>query len=62
MWVSYRINQKQNGRILQRNAELPEPELIEQDGGFSVTLFKNKLTVEQLTKLGLNERQLKAVE
>lgn len=43
-------------------AELPEPELIEQDGGFSVTLFKNKLAGEQLTKLGLNERQLKAVE
>ncbi|WP_341831324.1 ATP-binding protein [Sphingobacterium thalpophilum] len=45
-----------------KQAELPEPELIEQDGGFSVTLFKNKLTVEQLTKLGLNERQLKAVD
>ncbi|MGV3761383.1 ATP-binding protein [Parapedobacter sp.] len=23
-----------------RQAELPEPELIEQDGGFSVTLFQ----------------------
>ncbi|MGO1245293.1 MAG: ATP-binding protein [Sphingobacterium sp.] len=45
-----------------KQAELPEPELLEQEGGFSVTLFKNKLTVEQLTKLGLNERQLKAVE
>ncbi len=43
-------------------AGLPEPELIEQDGGFLVTLFKNNLTKEQLTKLGLNERQLKAVE
>jgi ATP-dependent DNA helicase RecG len=43
-------------------AGLPEPELIEQDGGFFVTLFKNNLTKEQLTKLGLNERQLKAVE
>jgi len=45
-----------------KQAELPEPELVEQEGGFSVTLFKNKLTVEQLTKLGLNDRQLKAVE
>lgn len=43
-------------------AGLPEPELIEQDGGFFVTLFKNSLTAEQLTKLGLNDRQLKAVE
>ncbi len=43
-------------------AGLPEPELIEQDGGFCVTLFKNNLTKEHLTKLGLNERQLKAVE
>ncbi|WP_185210620.1 ATP-binding protein [Sphingobacterium mizutaii] len=42
-------------------AGLPEPELIEQDGGFFVTLFKNSLTTEQLTKLGLNDRQLKAV-
>ena len=39
-----------------KQAKLPEPELIEQDGGFSVTLFKNKLAKEQLTKLGLNER------
>jgi len=45
-----------------QQAGLPEPELIEQDGGFFVTLFKNNLTSEQLSKLGLNERQLKAVE
>jgi ATP-dependent DNA helicase RecG len=45
-----------------KQAELPEPELTERDGGFLVTLFKNNLTEEQLTKLGLNERQLKAVE
>lgn len=44
-----------------QQAGLPDPELIEQDGGFFVTLFKNNLTSEQLTKLGLNERQLKAV-
>ena len=43
-------------------AGLPEPELIEQDGGFLVTLFKDNLTAERLIKLGLNERQLKAVE
>ena len=45
-----------------KEAGLPEPELIEQDGGFLVTLFKNNLSEEQLKKLGLNERQIKAVE
>ena len=44
-----------------KSAELPEPELIERDGGFMVTLFKNNLTEEQLKKLGLNQRQIKAV-
>ena len=44
-----------------KKAGLPEPELIEENGGFLVTLFKNNLTDEQLAKLGLNERQLKAV-
>jgi ATP-dependent DNA helicase RecG len=44
-----------------KEAELPEPEMQEQDGGFSITLFKNNLTHEQLTKLGLNDRQVKAV-
>lgn len=44
-----------------KQADLPEPELIEQDGGFSVTLFKNQLTKEQLKKLGLNERQIDAI-
>jgi ATP-dependent DNA helicase RecG len=42
-------------------AGLPEPELIEEDGGFMVTLFKNRFTEEQLQQLGLNERQIKAV-
>ncbi len=41
---------------------LPEPEIMERDGGLLVTMFKNNLTDEQLAKLGLNERQLKAVE
>ncbi len=44
-----------------KEAELPEPEMQEQDGGFNITLFKNKLTQEQLAKLGLNDRQVKAV-
>ena len=33
----------------------------EQDGGFIITLFKNNLTQAQLIKLGLNDRQIKAV-
>jgi ATP-dependent DNA helicase RecG len=33
----------------------------ELNGGFIVTLFKNTLTEGQLTKLGLNSRQIKAV-
>jgi ATP-dependent DNA helicase RecG len=45
-----------------KQAELPEPEMLEQDGGFIITLFKSKLTDEQLIKLGLNDRQLKAVQ
>ena len=44
-----------------KEAELPEPEMQEQDGGFSITLFKNNLTQEHLIKLGLNDRQVKAV-
>lgn len=43
-------------------AGLPEPEIIERDGGLLVTLFKNNLTSEKLKKLGLNKRQLKAIE
>ena len=42
-------------------AGFPKPELIERDGGFLVTLFKDKFTEEQLAKLGLNQRQMKAV-
>lgn len=44
-----------------KEAGLPEPELIERDGGFFVTLFKDKFSGEQLIKLGLNQRQVKAV-
>jgi len=42
-------------------ADLPEPEMKEQDGGFIITLFKDNLTEENLVKLGLNDRQLKAI-
>jgi len=42
-------------------ADLPEPEMKEQDGGFIVTLYKDILSEEQLIKLGLNERQIRAV-
>jgi ATP-dependent DNA helicase RecG len=45
-----------------KEAGLPEPELTERDGGFWVTLFKDNLTEEQLVKLGLNARQIKAVQ
>ena len=44
-----------------KEARLPEPELIERDGGFLVTLFKDRFSEEQLQQLGLNERQIKAV-
>ena len=44
-----------------KEAGLPDPEIIEQDGGILVTLFKNKYNADQLQKLGLNERQIKAV-
>ena len=44
-----------------KQADLPEPEMVELDGGFIITLFKDNITPEKLTKLGLNDRQLKAV-
>lgn len=44
-----------------KEAELPEPEIKEAFSGFTVTIFKDVLTEEQLRKLGLNERQIKAV-
>ena len=40
---------------------LPDPELTERDGGFLVTLFKNQFSDENLRKMGLNERQIRAV-
>jgi ATP-dependent DNA helicase RecG len=40
---------------------IPEPEYIEEMGGFSVYFFKDFYTEENLRKMGLNERQIKAV-
>ncbi len=44
-----------------KQADLPEPEMNELDGGFIISLFKDNITPDQLTKLGLNERQIKSV-
>jgi ATP-dependent DNA helicase RecG len=44
-----------------KEASLPEPEMKADYGGILVTLFKDTLTEEQLKKLGLNERQIKAI-
>ena len=44
-----------------REAGLPEPALEENSGGFLVTLFKDNLNEEQLVRLGLNPRQVRAV-
>ena len=42
-------------------AGLPTPEMKEKEGGFIVTLFKERFSVEELQKMGLNDRQVKAV-
>lgn len=44
-----------------KKAGLPEPEFKEEFGGFSVCFYKDIYTEERLRKLGLNERQIKAV-
>ncbi len=44
-----------------KEAWLPDPGIVEGDGGLFVTLFKDRYTEEQLRKMGLNERQVKAV-
>lgn len=44
-----------------REANLPEPDMQEIDGGFLLTVFKDIYTEEHLIKMGLNERQIKAV-
>lgn len=43
-------------------ANLPEPVLVEKDGGFCVGLFKNKPTEVHQKHNNLNERQLKAIQ
>jgi len=45
-----------------QEAGLPEPEFAEISGAFVVTFRQSKLTPEYLAGLGLNERQMKAVE
>ena len=44
-----------------KTAGLPTPEMKEKEGGFIVTLLKDRYSREQLVLLGLNERQIKAV-
>lgn len=44
-----------------KEAGLPEPGIKEFQNGLLVTLFKNNLTAEQLSKLGLSERQINAL-
>ncbi|HEV7348235.1 ATP-binding protein [Telluribacter sp.] len=45
-----------------KEAGLPEPAIQPMDGGVLVSLYKDHLNEEQLKKLGLNERQIKAVQ
>jgi len=40
---------------------LPTPAMEEDGGGFRVILFKDRFSEEELQKLGLNERQIKAI-
>ena len=44
-----------------RSQSLPEPEFKEEMGGFSVRFYKDIYTEENLRKMGLNERQIKAI-
>ena len=45
-----------------KKAGLPEPKIEAVSGGIRVTLFKNLLSIDKLTELGLNVRQVKIVE
>jgi len=40
---------------------LPEPDFLAENGVMTVVFYKDKWTEENLKKLGLNERQIKAV-
>jgi ATP-dependent DNA helicase RecG len=44
-----------------KDAGLPEPEYKEEMGGFSVYFYKDIYTGENLRKMGLNDRQIKAI-
>lgn len=44
-----------------KQANLPEPEIKEQDGGLLVTLFKDRYTLDHLLRIGLNDRQIKVL-
>lgn len=44
-----------------KKAGLPEPEFKEEFGGFSVYFYKDIYIEENLRKMGLNQRQIKAV-
>ena len=44
-----------------KKAGLPEPEFKDEYGGFAVYFYKDIYTEENLRKIGLNERQIKAV-
>jgi len=45
-----------------KQAGLVDPVLKEEQGGFLSSIFKDRFTLEQLRKIGLDERQIKAVE
>jgi len=45
-----------------KKAGLPEPKIEKSTGGIRVTLFKNLLDKSKLIELGLNERQIEAIE
>jgi ATP-dependent DNA helicase RecG len=44
-----------------RQADLPEPEIIDLDGGLRISLFKDNLKEDYLIKLGLTARQMNVV-
>lgn len=45
-----------------KSAGLPTPIMEEDGGGFIVCLFKDRFSKEELQQLGLNDRQIKAVQ
>ena len=52
------------GRIMDslKEANLPEPEFKEEFAGFSLYMRKDYYTEEKLNEIGLNERQIKAMD